>query len=121
MFRINYSNNLYQVPIYCLDHFQRSIFVLDIKHVITLYISRVLKTTEPRLQVITLLNNLNNLKQNLNSLASVYHQLQQGPGWLNELDYLTTHTNLSPIRRGFAPAYQKIKINAEQMLTYKIK
>jgi hypothetical protein len=40
--------------------------------------------TEPRLQVITLLNNLNNLKQNLNSLASVYHQLQQGPGWLNE-------------------------------------
>ena len=44
MFRINYSNNLYQVPIYCLDHFQRSIFVLDIKHVITLYISRVLKT-----------------------------------------------------------------------------
>ena len=44
MFRINYSNNLYQVPIYCLDHFQRSKFVLDIKHVITLYISRVLKT-----------------------------------------------------------------------------
>jgi hypothetical protein len=44
MFRINYSNNLYQVPIYCLVHFQRSKFVLDIKHVITLYISRVLKT-----------------------------------------------------------------------------
>ena len=28
----------------------------------------------------------------------------KGPGWLNELDswiYLTTHTSLSPIRRGF--------------------
>ena len=34
----------------------------------------------------------------------------EGPGWLNELDSwitLTTHARLSPIRRGFAPAFVK--------------
>ena len=29
----------------------------------------------------------------------------RGPRWLNELDYLTTRTSLSPIRRGFAPGF----------------
>jgi hypothetical protein len=29
------------------------------------------------------------------------------PGWL--LDYLTTHTSLSPIRRGFAPGFENYK------------
>ena len=34
--------------------------------------------------------------------------LSRGPGWFRELGswlkpYLTTHTSLSPIRRGFAP------------------
>jgi len=28
-----------------------------------------------------------------------------GPAWLTELDYLTTHTSLSPIRREFAPGF----------------
>ena len=37
-----------------------------------------------------------------------------GPGWLNaqcsmQLDYLTTHTSLSPIRRGFAPRFVNYK------------
>jgi hypothetical protein len=32
------------------------------------------------------------------------------PGWLNELgSYLTTHTSLSPIRRGFAPGFVNYK------------
>jgi hypothetical protein len=30
-------------------------------------------------------------------------------GWFNELDYLTTHTSLSPIRRGFAPGFVNYK------------
>ena len=32
-------------------------------------------------------------------------------GWLNELgmDYLTTHTSLSPIRRGFTPGFVNYK------------
>jgi hypothetical protein len=47
----------------------------------------------------------------------------EGPGWLNELgscraqvaqwvrylDYLTTHTSLSPIRRGFVPSFVNYK------------
>ena len=36
----------------------------------------------------------------------------QGPGWLNELDYLTTHTSLSPIQRGFAPGFVNYKKGA---------
>ena len=39
--------------------------------------------------------------------------LEEGPGWLNELlrslDYLTTHTSLSPIRRGLAPGFVNYK------------
>jgi hypothetical protein len=35
--------------------------------------------------------------------------LVQGPGWLNESDYLTTHTILSPKRRGFAPGFVNYK------------
>jgi hypothetical protein len=37
-----------------------------------------------------------------------------GPGWLNELglDYPTTHTSLSPIRRGFAPGFVNYKKGA---------
>jgi hypothetical protein len=31
------------------------------------------------------------------------------PGWLNELDYLTTLTCLSPIRRGFASGFVNYK------------
>jgi len=36
----------------------------------------------------------------------------RGPGWLNELDYLTTHTSLSPIRRGLAPGFVNYKKGA---------
>ena len=39
----------------------------------------------------------------------------EGPGWLNELmqlDYLTTHTSLSPIRRGFASGFVNYKKGA---------
>ena len=40
----------------------------------------------------------------------LFFVLCKGPGWLNELgnrqlDYLTTHTSLSPIRHGFAPGF----------------
>jgi hypothetical protein len=38
------------------------------------------------------------------AITVVHHIIYKGPGWLNELsslDYLTTHTSLSPIRRGF--------------------
>ena len=35
-----------------------------------------------------------------------------GPRWLNELYYLTTHTSLSPIRRGFAPGFVNYKKGA---------
>jgi hypothetical protein len=42
--------------------------------------------------------------------------LEEGPGWLNELlrslDYLTTHTSLSPIRRGLAPGFVNYKKGA---------
>ena len=39
------------------------------------------------------------------------HHKPTGPGWLNELGiyYLTTHTSLSPIRRGFAPGFVNYK------------
>ena len=36
-------------------------------------------------------------------------QLIRGPGWLNELDYLTTHTSLSPIWCGFVPGFVSYK------------
>jgi hypothetical protein len=39
----------------------------------------------------------------------------QGPEWLNELgswNYLTTHTSLSPIRRGFVPGFVNYKNGA---------
>ena len=35
-----------------------------------------------------------------------------GPGWLNELGYLTTHTSLSPIPGGFAPGFVNYKKDA---------
>ena len=54
---------------------------------------------------LTLINN----SQPMNSLNEYW-----GPGWLNELglDYLTTHTSLSPIRRGFAPGFVNYKKGA---------
>ena len=42
-----------------------------------------------------------------------YHY-SRGPGWLNELGswiYLTTHTSLPTIRRGFAPDFVNYKKN----------
>ena len=36
-------------------------------------------------------------------------QSTRGPGWLNEVGYLTTRTSLSPIRRGFAPGFVNYK------------
>jgi hypothetical protein len=39
----------------------------------------------------------------------------RGPGWLNELDYLTTHTSLSPMRRGFAPGFVNYKKGCTQL------
>jgi len=48
-----------------------------------------------------------------------------GPGWLNELDYLTTHPSLSPIRRGFAPGFVNytkglavVSVKAYQLLAH---
>jgi hypothetical protein len=32
--------------------------------------------------------------------------------WVRQLDYLTTHTSLSPIRRGFAPSFLSYKKGA---------
>jgi hypothetical protein len=54
---------------------------------------------------LTLINN----SQLMNSLKEYW-----GPGSLNELglDYLTTHTSLSPIRRGFAPGFVNYKKGA---------
>ena len=54
---------------------------------------------------LTLINN----SQPMNSLKDYW-----GPGWLNELglDYPTTHTSLSPIRRGFAPGFVNYKKGA---------
>jgi hypothetical protein len=40
----------------------------------------------------------------VNSLLDNF-QRNEGLGWLNELDYLTTHTSLSPIWREFAPGF----------------
>jgi len=41
------------------------------------------------------------------------YNLILGPGWLNELvSYLTTHTSLSQIRRGFAPSFVNYKTDA---------
>jgi hypothetical protein len=40
------------------------------------------------------------------------HTLAVGPGWLNELGSWITHTNLSPIRRGFAPGFVNYKKGA---------
>ena len=42
-------------------------------------------------------------------ISDVNLKLYRGPGWLNELDYLTSHTSLSPIRRGFAPGFVNYK------------
>jgi hypothetical protein len=40
---------------------------------------------------------------------SLYNLIRE-PGWLNELgSYLTTHTSLSQIRRGFAPSFVNYK------------
>jgi hypothetical protein len=44
---------------------------------------------------------------------------KQGPGG-SELDYLTTHTSLSPIRRGFVPGfvnYKKGALHLQEILT----
>jgi hypothetical protein len=38
------------------------------------------------------------------------YQMLKGTGWL--LDYLTTHTSLSTIRRGFAPGFVNYKKGA---------
>ena len=39
--------------------------------------------------------------------------LKQGPGHLNELgSWITTHTSLSPIRRGFTPDFVNYKKGA---------
>jgi hypothetical protein len=38
-----------------------------------------------------------------------------GPGWHNELDYLTPHTILSPIRRGFAPGFVHYKTGCTRL------
>jgi hypothetical protein len=46
------------------------------------------------------------------SNISIETYITEGPGWLNELGswiYLTTHTSLSPIRRGFAPGFVNYK------------
>ena len=46
----------------------------------------------------------------LSTINTVYFQkCPFNPGWLNELDYLTTHTRLSPIQRGFAPSFVNYK------------
>ena len=48
---------------------------------------------------------IENLKEIKKHLFTV-----ERPGWLNELgSYLTTHTSLSPIRRGFAPGFVNYK------------
>ena len=35
--------------------------------------------------------------------------------WVGQLDYLTTHTSLSPIRRGFAPGFVYYKKRCTQL------
>ena len=45
----------------------------------------------------------------------MFHTNVHGAGWLDELgklDYLTTHTGPSPIRRGFAPGFVNYKKGA---------
>ena len=44
----------------------------------------------------------NNFHQSHILLASIFGRVAQ---WVKWLDYLTTHTSLSPIRRGFAPGF----------------
>jgi len=49
------------------------------------------------------------------AITIVHHIIYKGPGGLNELsslDYLTTHTSLSPIRRGFAHGFVNCKNGA---------
>jgi hypothetical protein len=36
--------------------------------------------------------------------------------WVRWLDYLTTHTSLSPIRRGFAPGFVNYKIGCTRLV-----
>ena len=37
--------------------------------------------------------------------------------WVRKLDYLTTHTSLSPIRRGFAPSFVNYKKGCTRLAT----
>jgi hypothetical protein len=41
--------------------------------------------------------------------------------WVRQLDYLTTHTSLSPIRRGFAPGFVNYKKGALDLQAQVIK
>ena len=50
--------------------------------------------------------------QSLYIVCPFVHFLLLGPGWLNELDYLTTHTSLSPIGPGFTPDFVNYKNGA---------
>ena len=43
------------------------------------------------------------------------YQMLKGTGWL--LDYLTTHTSLSTIRRGFAPSFVNYKKGCTRLAT----
>jgi hypothetical protein len=47
------------------------------------------------------------------------HSFEFRPGWL--LDYLTTHTSLSPIRRGFAPGFENYKKGSIRLAAQVIK
>jgi hypothetical protein len=47
-------------------------------------------------------------------VSQLNFKLTGRPGWLNELlDYLTTHTSLSPIRSGFVPGFVNYKLEAQ--------
>ena len=48
----------------------------------------------------------------LYTVNSFFFVEYQGPGWLNELDYLITHSSLAPIRRGLAPGFVDYKKGA---------
>ena len=52
---------------------------------------------------------LNNILFSFDHRVVCPSSIDGGPGWLNELDYLTTHTSLSPIRRGFASGFVNYK------------
>ena len=57
------------------------------------------------------LNNQQSLS-NITCLLFIFIYIHIGSGWLTELgswDYLTTHTSLSPIRRGFAHGFVNCK------------